>query len=175
MEYESDRSSSKEEDTRRQRKKKSKKESLIKSTEDAKWRFIKYGSKHLSLTKTKPSNSHYRKVLSYRLYRLRRITHGRTSSGTGRVQYFKTRMEVPLPRYSLNREYPIIVPDFLARSTREATIQEMLEAQVFVTLPSTLEGFAFSQNDGTVSKTLSTERGFTYCDKTLQYLLTSYA
>lgn len=103
-EYECDISSSQDEDPRRRRKKEIMNEGSIKATKDASLWFKKRDPKHPSLKKIKPSNSLYKRVLSYRLYRLRRTIHERTFRETVKVKNSIKKMEIPLPSHYFNEE-----------------------------------------------------------------------
>lgn len=102
--HDSDSSGSEEKETHRRRKKKTRKEGSIKQTEDTNWRFKKRDPTHPDFKAIKPSNSLYEKVVSYRLYRLRRTTRDRTFGETGKANAFTKRMEIPLRRHHLNGE-----------------------------------------------------------------------
>lgn len=126
------------------------------------------------MTEINPSKSLHELVSSYRLYRLRRITHECTSTETSRVKHFIKRVQVQLLRNPPNGEDPIQVLDFLGHTTRRASIQKMSEFQVFLTLSSLLEGFAPSQYVAIVGRTPSTEGRITYWPEAEQYLLANY-
>lgn len=76
-----------------------------------------------------------------------------TSRETGQVKNFIKRKEIPLCRHYYNGEDPSEFWIFLFRFTREATIQGISEAQVFVPLASFLDGSVLSKYDAKVRMT----------------------
>lgn len=83
-------------------------------------------------------------------------------------------MEIPLCPHSFNGKDLIKVLDLLARFTSKPKNEKTSEAQAFLTLPSFLEVFAFSQYDFMVGVTPSIGGGFTRWPKAVQFLLTNY-
>lgn len=88
---------------------------------------------------------------------MRKATHERTTREASKLKDFIERMEISIKRHLFIAENPIRFLDFLARFTRETYIQEMSEAQAFVTIPSCLQGFAFSRYDAMAGLTPSAE------------------
>lgn len=115
-------------------------------TVQANWLFNNLGSNYSGLEDIKAVSSFKIKLLSYRLYRLIKTTHGRTCIETGKVKDFIKLIEIHLRRYHFNGEDSIRVLDFQDRFTRDSKIQQMWETQVFVTLPSYLYGSFFLVN-----------------------------
>lgn len=114
--------SSKEEDTQQRRRKKTKIEYSIKQAKDANWPFKKHGPKYPGLKEIKASNGLCKKMLSYRLYRLKKTTRDRPSSETGEAKDFIKQIEMSFRRHYSNWKDPIEVLDFVDSIAREANI-----------------------------------------------------
>lgn len=113
--------------------------------------------------------------MSWHLYMLTRTTHNRTSREVGKVKGFINQMEIPLYRHNFNGKDHIRFLDFVARFTREASIQEMPDTKAFVILPSLLEWFSFSQCVAMAGIMPSIEGELTYWPEAVQFLLANYA
>lgn len=135
----------------------------------------KPGPRFETLREIVPTNPLYKKVMSYRTYRLARRDQDRSSRETGKVRDFIKRMDIKLSAHHFSGEDPIMVLDFLARFTREANIQEMSEAQAFLTLPSFLSGMARLQFEAGTELEDADGEGVTCWPEAVQYLLRNYA
>lgn len=93
----------------------------------------------------KPSNSLYKRVLLYRLYRLRRTTDKHMSRETGKTKIVIKQMEIPLRCHYFNGKNLIRVLDVLACFSGGAKLQEISEAWAFMKMPSFLERFTLGQ------------------------------
>lgn len=133
------------------------------------------GMRHLGLKELKPTNPLYRKLLSYRYYRLQRSSGNRSSRGTGRVKEYIKRMSISLWKREFDGRDPIQVLDFLARFVQEADILGMNEAQAYLALPYFLRGSAEEQFMSVRGTSGAAEGGVTCWPEAVQYLLRSYA
>lgn len=133
------------------------------------------GRRHLGLKELKPTNLLYRKLLSYRYYRLEDTTPQRTPRGTGKVRNHLRQMELTMKAHKFSGEDPILVLDFLSRFVAEADILRMSEAQAYIALPYFLTGLAEDQFNSVRGSTRASEGGVTCWPEAVQYLLRSYA
>ena len=122
----------------------------------------------------RPSNPLYKKLLSYRYYRLLKTTSKRTGRETAKTRDHIKRMEITLKDYSFDGQDPIKVLEFLSKFCDEADTLEMTEAQAYVVLPYLLKGSAKEQFNA-VKGTLAGDGGVTSWPEAVQYLLRSYA
>lgn len=133
------------------------------------------GRRHFGLKELKPTNPLYRKLLSYRYYRLEDSSGTRSSRDTGRVKDLIRRMNVTMLKQKFSGEDPILVLDFLARFVQEADVLEMSEAQAYVALPYFLSGMAEDQYNSVRGSSRASEGGVTCWPEAVHYLLRSYA
>lgn len=134
----------------------------------------KKGRKHPGLRELNPTNRDYKRLLSYRYYRLKRSSSRRTGRETSKVKDQVSRMNVSLRDLTFDGVDGILVLEFLARFVAEADILEMSEAQAFLALPYFLRGFAAEQFRSTIGA--SRRDGGVVCwPEAVQYLLRSYA
>lgn len=84
-------------------------------------------------------------------------------------------MKIILHCHNFNRDSPIKDLDFLAYFTEKDNIQDMLEAQAFLTLHWFLDGFVLIQFDQMVGMTRSWGEETMCRSETLKYLLIDYA
>ena len=122
----------------------------------------------------RPSDPLYKKLLSYRYYRLNRLSSRRTGRETGKTRDHIRRMEITLRDHSFSGEDPIKVLEFLAAFRDEANTLEMTEAQAYVVLPYLLRGPAKEQFVA-VKGSVAGDGGVTNWPEAVQYLLRSYA
>ena len=122
----------------------------------------------------RPSDPLYRKLLSYRYYRLQKTDSSRTGRQTGKTRDHIRRMEITLKDYMFGGDDPIKVLEFLSKYCEEADTLEMTEAQAYVVLPYLLKGSAKEQFNA-VKGTLAGDGGVTNWPEAVQYLLRTYA
>ncbi|CAN8065807.1 unnamed protein product [Agarophyton chilense] len=103
------------------------------------------GRKHTGLKELKPTNLLFKKLLSYRYYRLEHSSLDRTPCGAGRVKDCIKRMQLSLCNQLFSGEDPRLALDFLARFVAEADILGMNEGQAYIALPYFLRGLAEDQ------------------------------
>ena len=108
----------------------------------------------------RPSDPLYRKLLSYRYYRLERTEAERTGRETAKTRDHIKRMEITMKEAMFSGEDPILVLEFLAKYCKEADLLEMTEAQAYVVLPYLLKGSAKEQFNA-IQGTLAGDGGVT--------------
>lgn len=111
----------------------------------------------------------------YRLYCLRNRKSRRTSQEKGKVRYYINRIELTIKKRRLSGHDPIRVFDFFARFVKEASIPEISEAQVLISLPSFLESLVPSQFEAAVGVETRKDGVISSLFYIVQYLLQSYA
>ncbi|CAN8073884.1 unnamed protein product [Agarophyton chilense] len=133
------------------------------------------GRRHLGLKDLKPTNPLYRKLLSYRYYRLADSSSSRTPQGTGKVKDCIKIMGLTLRSQELNGEDPKLILYFLGKIVQEADIFQMNEAQAYISLPYFLKGMAEDQHNSVRGSPRASEGRVTSGPEAVQYLLRSYA
>ena len=93
------------------------------------------GPRHEGLKGLRTSNPLYRKLVSYRHYRLKFTDQERTGRETSKVKDHVRRLELTLKDEAFDGSDPIRVLFFLNAFVTEADVMEMTEAQAFIALP----------------------------------------
>lgn len=118
----------------------------------------KKGPRYPGLKPPPCTNPLYRKLMNYRMYRLKIRKTKRTGHETAKVKDHIKRLKVGMDNLTFDGKDPIMIFDFLSRFVSEANTLEMSEPQAFVAIPHFLSGFALDQYRA-VSGSLTVDEG----------------